>query len=162
ENHLRTQSYSSALISLSLHFNTLFTFSSLALATRTMAISYTVNDAFGTRYGVALDINACGISGIDPAVAVNPSRRSLLRPRWNRSDWPRLQCQIHHRGLATRKYICHVQKHSSQVRTEGKEWQEGQEWNQVELYLGLAGIKPTNHRKELDVASPIFIYFQKN
>ncbi|RUP48045.1 hypothetical protein BC936DRAFT_145025 [Jimgerdemannia flammicorona] len=34
---------------------------------------YTVRDAEGTRFGAALNSNACGISGADPAVAVNPA-----------------------------------------------------------------------------------------
>ncbi|RUS24433.1 hypothetical protein BC938DRAFT_473588 [Jimgerdemannia flammicorona] len=78
-----------------MHFIIPFTISALALATHIMA-SYTVNNAFGTRFGVALDGNACGISGANPAVAVNPSKRSLLWPWWKGSNWPRFQHQIYH------------------------------------------------------------------
>ncbi|RUP47749.1 hypothetical protein BC936DRAFT_145372 [Jimgerdemannia flammicorona] len=62
-----------------MHFIIPFTISALALATHIMA-SYTVNNAFGTRFGVALDGNACGISGANPAVAVNPSWFNTANP----------------------------------------------------------------------------------
>ncbi|RUS27066.1 hypothetical protein BC938DRAFT_483757 [Jimgerdemannia flammicorona] len=42
-------------------------------AKHTAASGFTINNAIGTRYGVALKGNACGISGTNPSVAVHPS-----------------------------------------------------------------------------------------